>query len=77
MGGGALCFARTRLKARAPAPGRGSAVRRRAIYMHVLMTADTVGGVWTYAQELVTALVHRGVRVTLVSLGEMPGPEQT
>jgi len=41
------------------------------------MTADTVGGVWTYAQELVTALVHRGVRVTLVSLGEMPGPEQT
>jgi len=41
------------------------------------MTADTVGGVWTYAQELVTALVHSGVRVTLVSLGEMPGPEQT
>jgi glycosyltransferase involved in cell wall biosynthesis len=45
--------------------------------MHVLMTADTVGGVWTYAQELVTALVLRGVRVTLVSLGEMPGAEQT
>ena len=45
--------------------------------MHVLMTADTVGGVWTYAQELATALVRRGVRITLVSLGEMPSPEQT
>lgn len=45
--------------------------------MHVLMTADTLGGVWTYAQELVTRLVRRGVRVTLVSLGEMPGAAQT
>jgi glycosyltransferase involved in cell wall biosynthesis len=45
--------------------------------MHVLMTADTVGGVWNYAQELVTGLVLRGVRVTLVSVGEMPNAEQT
>jgi glycosyltransferase involved in cell wall biosynthesis len=45
--------------------------------MHVLITADTVGGVWTYAQELVTGLVLRGLRVTLVSMGEMPGPQQT
>lgn len=37
--------------------------------MHILMTADTVGGVWTYAQELVSGLVGRGHRVTLVSLG--------
>ena len=29
--------------------------------MHVLVTADTVGGVWTYAHELVTGLVRRGV----------------
>jgi len=44
--------------------------------MHVLITADTVGGVWAYARELVTGLARRGVRVTLVSFGEIPGPEQ-
>ena len=44
--------------------------------MHVLVTADTVGGVWTYTRELVTGLVRRGVRVTLVSLGEIPTPQQ-
>lgn len=40
--------------------------------MQVLLTTDTVGGVWTFAQELVTGLVRRGVEVTLVSFGEMP-----
>ncbi|ABF42265.1 glycosyl transferase, group 1 [Candidatus Koribacter versatilis Ellin345] len=45
--------------------------------MHVLVTADTIGGVWTYARELVTGLVRRGVRVTLVSFGEIPSPAQT
>jgi glycogen synthase len=45
--------------------------------MHVLVTADTIGGVWTYARELVTGLVRRGVRVTLVSFGEVPSPAQT
>jgi len=45
--------------------------------MHVLVTADTIGGVWTYARELVTGLVRRGVRVTLVSFGEIPAPTQT
>lgn len=44
--------------------------------MHVLLTADTIGGVWTYARELVTALVRRGVQVTLVSFGEIPEPRQ-
>jgi len=44
--------------------------------MHVLVTADTVGGVWTYTQELVTGLSQRGVRITLVSFGEIPTPEQ-
>jgi glycogen synthase len=42
--------------------------------MHVLMTADTVGGVWTYTQELVRGLVRQGTRVTLVSFGEIPAP---
>jgi glycogen(starch) synthase len=45
--------------------------------MHVLMTADTVGGVWTYTQELVTGLVRQGIRVSLVSMGALPTPEQT
>src|SRR5437763_11870154 len=45
--------------------------------MHVLITSDTVGGVWTYTQELVTGLVHRGHRVTLVSFGKLPLPHQT
>jgi glycogen(starch) synthase len=45
--------------------------------MHVLVTADTVGGVWTYARELVAGLVKRGVQVTLVSLGEIPTQKQT
>lgn len=44
--------------------------------MHVLVTTDTLSGVWTYTRELVTGLVTRGVRVTLVSLGEIPLPEQ-
>jgi glycogen synthase len=44
--------------------------------MHILMTADTLGGVWTYTRELATALVRSGVRVTVVSFGEIPTPEQ-
>lgn len=44
--------------------------------MHVLVTADTIGGVWTYAQELVTGLVSNGIRVTLVSFGEIPSAVQ-
>ena len=45
--------------------------------MHVLVTADSLSGSWTYTRELVTGLVTRGVRVTLVSFGEIPLPEQT
>ena len=45
--------------------------------MHVLITSDTVGGVWTYTQELVTGLVRGGHRLTLVSFGKLPFPHQT
>jgi glycosyltransferase involved in cell wall biosynthesis len=45
--------------------------------MHILVTADTVGGVWTYTRELVTGLAMRGIRVTLVSFGGIPTSEQT
>lgn len=44
--------------------------------MHILITADTIGGVWTYTRELVSGLIRRGVRVTLVSFGDIPRPEQ-
>jgi glycogen synthase len=44
--------------------------------MHVLMTSDTLGGVWTYTQELVSGLLRRGTRVTLVSFGKIPLPDQ-
>ena len=36
-----------------------------------------IGGIWTYTRELVTGLIARGWRVTLVSFGEIPLPEQT
>lgn len=36
-----------------------------------------MSGSWTYTRELVTGLVTRGIRVTLVSFGEIPLPDQT
>lgn len=37
--------------------------------MKILMTADTIGGVWTYAVELAHALRPRGVHVVLATMG--------
>ena len=45
--------------------------------MHVLITSDTLNGNWTYTRELVGGLITRGFRVTLVSFGGIPLPEQT
>jgi glycosyltransferase involved in cell wall biosynthesis len=45
--------------------------------MHILVTADTVGGVWNYTRELVTGLSRRGIRVTLVSFGGNPETERS
>lgn len=42
----------------------------------VLMTADTVGGVWTYSLDLVKALGAHGVEVTCVVSGGLPSPAQ-
>src|ERR1700683_449644 len=36
-----------------------------------------MSGAWTYSLELVTGLVTSGVRVTLVTFGEIPLPDQT
>ena len=35
----------------------------------VLMTTDTVGGVWTYALDLSRALAERGIEVALATMG--------
>jgi glycogen(starch) synthase len=40
------------------------------------MTADTVGGVWTYALELARALAPHGVQVGLASMGARLSDEQ-
>jgi glycogen synthase len=45
--------------------------------MHVLITSDTLNGNWTFTRELVCGLITRGFRVTLVSFGQIPLPEQT
>lgn len=42
----------------------------------VLMTADTVGGVWPYALELADALAPHGVEVVLATMGRPMAPHQ-
>ncbi len=42
----------------------------------VLMTADTVGGVWTYALEVTRALRPHGVEVVLATMGPRARPAQ-
>jgi glycosyltransferase involved in cell wall biosynthesis len=42
----------------------------------ILMTADAVGGVWSYALELAGALAPHGVEVVLATMGERPSSAQ-
>lgn len=42
----------------------------------VLMTADTVGGVWTYALELARALGKYDIEVAIATMGPDPSPSQ-
>lgn len=44
--------------------------------MRVLMTTDTVGGVWTYSLDLVEELLRGGSDVCLVSFGRYPDENQ-
>jgi glycosyltransferase involved in cell wall biosynthesis len=43
---------------------------------HLLMTADAVGGVWSYASSLAQELARRGWTITLVTLGPAPRQDQ-
>ena len=42
----------------------------------ILMTADAVGGVWTFATSLASALAARGAEVHLVTMGPSPRADQ-
>jgi glycosyltransferase involved in cell wall biosynthesis len=44
--------------------------------MRVLLTTDTVGGVWTFTKELTQQLVSQGHRVALVSFGRAASATQ-
>jgi len=44
--------------------------------MKVLMTADAVGGVWTYAYELSRALAAHDIDVVIAVMGPAPSPRQ-
>jgi glycosyltransferase involved in cell wall biosynthesis len=44
--------------------------------MRVLMTTDTVGGVWTFTRELADGLLRNACAVALISLGRRPSDEQ-
>jgi len=44
--------------------------------MRILLTTDTLGGIWTFTRELTTELLQRGHAVALVSLGNQPSHEQ-
>jgi glycogen synthase len=42
----------------------------------ILMSADCIGGVWTYAMELIRALDMHGTRVILATFGQKLSPAQ-
>lgn len=44
--------------------------------MRILMTADTIGGVWTYAIELASVLHGQGAEVVLATKGALPTSRQ-
>jgi glycogen synthase len=50
--------------------------RTESVSHTVLMTTDTIGGVWTYAIELASGLCERGAKVVLAAMGEEPSAAQ-
>jgi CDP-paratose 2-epimerase len=67
-------LARRRRLARPPQVRALPANRRSAAApLRLLMTADAVGGVWTYALDLAAGLAPAGVQTTLAVLGPAPG----
>src|SRR3954471_22999316 len=50
--------------------------RSMAARLKVLMSADAVGGVWSYSLELARALAPHGVEVVLATMGPLPSDSQ-
>src|SRR5690349_23110488 len=48
----------------------------RTMIRRILMTGDTVGGVWTYTMELAEALGEHGIQVVLAAMGGPPSEAQ-
>ena len=46
------------------------------LQMKLLLTTDTIGGVWTYAMELARALAPRDVQIALATMGDPLSPDQ-
>jgi glycogen(starch) synthase len=44
--------------------------------MRVLLTTDTIGGVWTFTKDLTAELLAQGNAVALISFGRVPSPSQ-
>ena len=44
--------------------------------MRILLTTDTIGGVWTFTEELARGLLLARHEVALVSFGKLPSPAQ-
>jgi glycosyltransferase involved in cell wall biosynthesis len=44
--------------------------------MKILMTADTIGGVWSYAVELAAQLHRQGIQTMLATMGDPIAPQQ-
>lgn len=59
-----------------PLPLRSVPMTTRLRPKKVLMTGDTVGGVWTYALELIQGLGRHGIQVTLATMGAPLNREQ-
>lgn len=47
----------------------GAATKNGDLPQRILMTADTVGGVWSYALDLARGLTERGVKIGLATMG--------
>jgi len=45
--------------------------------MRILLTTDTIGGVWTFTKDLCEGLLTSGHAVALVSVGRLPGAAQS
>jgi glycogen synthase len=59
-----------------PEPRSRVTLRKGALVKSVLMTTDTVGGVWRYSLDLAGGLADRGVQTTLAAMGPAPSAKQ-